>query len=157
MASIFEDCIRYCEGLAKTALEGTDAIVSIGGTTVQQPCEFLVRELPESVTFTDRVTSAMGKASVIGHYRVQFNVACEVWAKRPTLTGASFDVQSWVQSFFRAVAADKTLGGLCIHAEPYFGSAGTALDTNKRYLAAANCGLTIKAELAPAETTNDKE
>lgn len=149
MASVFEDCIRYCEQVAKEALADTDAIVTIGGTTVQQPCEFLVREMPESVTFADRVSSAMNQKAY-GHYRVTFNVAIEAWAKRPTLTAAAFDVQEWVQTFFKRIAADKTLGGLAIHAEPFLKSSGTALDTNKRYLAAIECGVTVKAELAPA-------
>lgn len=151
MGSIYQQCIEYVKGLADEALEGESAVVTIGGTTVQQPAEFLIREVPESVTFSDRVTSHVAMGGARGLYRVEFNVACETWAKRPKLTDASFAVLGWMQALFSRVAADKTLGGLCVHAEPYFESAGSSRDSsNKAYIAAIDFGIHVKAEIDPA-------
>lgn len=151
MGSIYQDCIEYVKGLADKALKGETAIVTIGGTTVQQPAEFLVREVPESVTFSDRSTSCMGRSGARGLYRVEFNVVCETWCKKATLTAASYTVLGWMQALFSHVAADKTLGGLCVHAEPYFESAGSSRDsTNKQYIAAIDFGIHVKADIDPA-------
>lgn len=146
--SVFWDCIQYLGGLAAKALEGQTCYVSVGGSEVQRQDEFLVREMPESVTFSDRVTSAMGQGGARGCYRVEFNVPFDAWARRPSLARASSLVLAWCQSVFAAVAADKTLGGLAVHAEPYFESGGTAHD--KSYLAGVSCGVHIKAEIDPA-------
>ncbi len=148
--SLFWDCIEYIEKKAQAQLEGETCVVSIGGTTVQRQDEFLIRELPESTTFSDRVTSAMGASGARGPYRVEFNVAFEVWCKRATLAAASSTVLEWMERVFSAVANDKTLGGLAVHAEPYVENGGSAIDTNKTYTAAINCGIHVKAELAPA-------
>lgn len=148
--NVYWDCIEYAESLIKQVLKERTCVVSIGGTTVARQDEFLVRELPESVTFSDRVTAAMGNSGASGTYRTEFNVAFEVWCKRATLQAASSTVLEWLQAVFAAVAADKTLGGLAIHAEPYMDNGGTAIDTNKTYTAAFNCGIHVKAEIFPA-------
>lgn len=153
METLFKDCIEYVEGICKEVLADTDAFVSVGGSTVGRACECLVREMPQSVQFSDRSTSAVGMGqSARGCYRVTFNVELNLWAKRPTLTVAAYDVQSWAERVFSAVACDKTLGGLCIHAEPYWQQSGTSIDANKLSIAAIDCGITIKAEINPAKS-----
>ena len=119
----------------------------MGGSGIQRPDEFLVRELVESVTFSDRSTSSMGRSGARGCYRVRFDVACEAWCRRPTLMGSSEAVQRWMHLLFRQVAADKTLR---VHAEPYVGRGGTALDTNKTYTSAFDFGVRVVAEIDPA-------
>lgn len=149
--NLFWQCIEHVKGLSDKALEGEPAYVSVGGSTIQQPAEFLVREVVENVSFSDTVTSTLGGVRASGHYRVEFSVACQAWAQRPSLTDAAELVQSWVLALFRQVAADKTLGGLCVHAEPYVESAGTALDKGtKLYTAAFDFGVRVKAEIEPA-------
>lgn len=149
--NVFSDCIEYVKGLSDKALSGEPVFVSVGGSTSQRPAEFLVREVVQNVSFSDTVTSAMGGMRASGHYRVEFSVACEAWAQKSSLVEASTLVQSWVLALFRQVAADKTLGGLCIHAEPYVESAGTALEKGtKLYTAAFDFGVRVKAEIEPA-------
>lgn len=148
--NVFSACIAHVRALSDKALSGEPVFVSIGGSTVQKPAEFLVREVVRNVSFSDTVTSAMAGARASGHYRVEFSVACEAWAQKPSLTEASALVQSWVLALFRQVAADKTLGGLCIHAEPYVEGAGTALEKGtKLYTAAFDFGVRVKAEIEP--------
>ncbi len=149
--NVFSGAIRYVKGLSDKVLSEEPVFVSIGGSTVQKPSEFLVREVVQNVSFSDTVTSSMSGMRASGHYRVEFSVACQAWAQRSSLVEASELVQSWVLALFRQVAADKTLGGLCIHAEPYVESAGTALDKGtKLYTAAFDFGVRIKAEIEPA-------
>lgn len=151
--SIFEKCIKYTKELVATALNDEEVIaVTIGGTTIERTFEFIVRELPESVTFSDTVTSRMVTTggAVSGHYRCEFNIAFDVWSKRRDLEQASFDILRWIQKVFDAVALDKTLGGLCVHAEPYMDNGGTALDTtNKLFTAGIDCGIHVKADIIP--------
>lgn len=158
-SGVFWDCIQHVRGLADLALAGEpDApFVSVGGASNQRPAEFLVRELVEDVTFSDRSTSAMGRSGARGCYRVEFAVACEAWCRRPTLAASSEAVQRWMQLLFERVAADKTLGGLCVHAEPYVGRGGTALDTNKLYTSAFDFGIRVSAEIDPARDLDTKE
>lgn len=149
--NLFWQCIEHVKSLSDRALADEPVFVSIGGSTVQKPAEFLVREVVENVSFSDTVTSTLGGVRASGHYRVEFSVACQAWAQRPSLTEASELVQSWVLALFRQVAADKTLGGLCVHAEPYVEGAGTALDKGtKLYTAAFDFGVRVKAEVGPA-------
>lgn len=155
--SIFQKCITYTKELAESVLSDEDCTVTIGGTTVGRNFEFLIRELPQSVTFSDSVTNALNASRAQGHYRCEFNIAFETWSKRKTIEQASFEVLKWVQAVFSAVALDKTLGGLVVHAEPYFETSGTALDTtNKLFTAGIDCGIHVKAEIIPAvkENTN---
>lgn len=148
--NIFWQCIQYIEGLAEDALADEPVVVSIGGSTVQKPSEFLVRELVTNVSFSDQVTSTLGASKAKGCYRAEFSVACQAWTKKSRLVEASELVQSWMLKLFKAVAADKTLGGLCIHAEPYVESGGTAFENSKLYIAAFDFGIRIKADIDPA-------
>lgn len=153
--SIFYTCITYTKDLVAQALADEDVTVSVGGTTVGRNFEFLIRELPQSVTVSDAVTNALSAGKARGYYRCEFNIAFETWSKRKTLDKATSDVMRWVQLAFDAIALDKTLGGLVIHAEPYFDTGGTAQDTtNKLYTAAIDCGVHVKAEIIPAVKEN---
>lgn len=148
--NLFWQCIEHVKSLSDKALADEPVYVSIGGSTVQKPAEFLVREVVENVSFSDTVTSTLGGVLASGHYRVEFSVACQAWAQRASLMDASELVQSWMLALFRQIAADKTLGGLCVHAEPYVESAGTALDKGtKLYTAAFDFGVRVKAEIEP--------
>lgn len=148
--SIFAKTISYMYELVSKALEGEDCSVTIGGTGILRPYEFLIRELPQSVTYSDTVTNAISTTGVSGRYRVEFNVAFEVWSKRKSLEQASFEVLRWIQAVTDAVAQDKTLGGLVIHAEPYMDNGGSSVDTNKTYTVGVDCGIHVKAEIIPA-------
>lgn len=150
MQSIFEQCITYIYELVAEALKDEAVVVSIGGTSIMKPAEFIVRELPQSLTFSDTVTNAISTAGVTGRYRVEFNVPFEVWSKHKELEQASFEVLKWLQMAFNAVALNKTLGGLVIHAEPYVDNGGSSLDTNKLYTVGIDCGIHVKAEIIPA-------
>lgn len=152
--NLFSDAIDYVYRMACAFMANENAVVSVGGTGVNRPCEFIVREIAQNPTFTDRVTSAMGMgaAQARGTYRVEFDVACEAWSTKADLLAVSQDVQRWFLLFARAVAADKTLGGLAIHAEPYLTDSGTAKDSDgRRYVADLTFGVKIKAELDPAD------
>lgn len=151
---LFNECIRYVEGVAKSALAdvGQDLRISIGGSTVSLPFEFVVRELPEDVAISDRSTSTtapMG-AGPKGSYRVEFSVACQAWAKQRGVEQAASLVNGWVETFVAAIAADRTLGGLVIHAQPYIGRGGTAYENDRAiYLAAIDFGVRVRAEIDP--------
>lgn len=148
--SIFAKCISYLKDLASEVLKDEECTVTIGGTGIMRPYEFLVRELPQSVTYSDTVTNAISTTGVTGRYRVEFNVVFEVWSKRKELSQASFEVLRWIQAVDNAVAQDKTLGGLVIHAKPYMDNGGSAVDTNKTYTVGIDCGIHVKAEIIPA-------
>jgi hypothetical protein len=149
---LFSACIeRICADVTE-ALKGCDPAptVSVGGSKVQQPFEVLVRETVKSVDFSDDVTSRAVMGTVRGSYRVSFTVDVEMWAKSVKLTDASYATLEWFHRACAAIGADKTLGGLCIHAEPVFSSSGTALTQNK-YMAAIQAGVRVKAEIPFAE------
>ena len=149
--TLFEDSVKHVLGLAKGALAQESVAVSIGGSTVMKPSEFVVRELVQSATFSDRSTSSMGMGGARGSYRVEFDVACEAWCKKASLEAASSAVQRWCLLLVRAVARDKTLGGIAVHAEPYFSDGGTAVDgDNHTYIADITFGIPVKAEVDPA-------
>lgn len=148
--SLFTLCAEHLRDAIAADLAGESCYVSIGGSTVQRADEFLVREMPQAVSISDRSTSAMGASGARGSYRVEFNVAFEVWCRRATIAEASRLVNLWVQRMVSRVAADKTLGGLAIHAQPYVDNGGSAA-VDKTYLAAVNCGVTVKAEVDPAK------
>lgn len=148
---LFENCIEYVEGLAKEALKYERVTVSVGGNPTYVPNEFIVREIVQNPEFSDRVTSVCTLGKAQGAYRVEFNVGLEAWSTKASLPVASADVQRWALLLVKAVAADKTLGGLVIHAEPYVTSSGTAKDVDgRKYIASIDFGIHIKAELDPA-------
>ncbi len=151
---LFSECIKYVEGIAEKALADCNPrpFVSIGGSTTGKPFEFIVRELPESVDIGDRSTATtmgMGVAAR-GCYRVEFSIACQAWAKRKGVEAASATVLEWTERFIAAVAADRTLGGLALHAEPFISQGGTAYENDRAlYLAAVDLGVRVKAEIDP--------
>lgn len=150
--SVYEDAIAYVEKLAKDALKDEDVFVSVGGSASQLRSEFLIRELPESITFDDPTTSRPAMGRYIAPYRIEFNVACEAWCKKASLTDSTSAVMSWMQKFEAAVMGDRTLGGLVVHAQPYAQTGGTARDTAGRlYTAAYDFGVHVKADIAPQE------
>lgn len=153
---LFTDCIRYVEAVAERALASCDPkpFVSIGGSTTGKPFEFIVRELPESVDFGDRSTSTTRPMGARACYRVEFSVACQAWAKRKGVEAASASVLEWLELFCAAIAADRTLGGLALHAEPYVSQGGTAYENDRAlYLAAIDLGVRVKAEIDPLQLT----
>ncbi len=149
---LFSACIERIAADASEALEGCEPapVVSVGGAKVQQPFEVLVRETVKNVDFSDQVTSRPVMGTVRGSYFVSFTVDVEMWAKSVKLTDASYATLDWLHRISAAIGADKTLGGLCVHAEPVFSSSGTALTQNK-YMAAIQAGVRVKAEIPFAE------
>lgn len=153
--AIFDECIKRVERIAEESLSDVDnaPYVSIGGSTVQRPFEFIVREVPENVSITDRATSttAMG-AKPSGCYQIEFSVACQTWAKRKGVEEAAFMVAGWVERFMAAVASDKTLGGIALHAVPYIEQGGSAYENDRAvYLVAYDLGVRVKATLNPRD------
>lgn len=149
---LFSECIKYVEGVAEKALADCDPkpFVSIGGSTTGKPFEFIVRELPESVNIGDRSTATTMGMGARGCYRVEFSIACQAWAKRKGVDKASETVLGWAERFIAAIAADRTLGGLAIHAEPFVSQGGTAYENDRAlYLAAIDLGVRVKAEIDP--------
>ena len=149
---IFNACIDRVLAMCASFMGGTGAHVSIGGSNVLKPREMVVRELPESVTFSDVSTSRLGASGARGCYRVTFNVAVDCWSQSRDLREASATVNQWAHMLSAHVAADKTLGGLCIHAQPYVANGGTSYDTAQRlFTAALRMGVTVNADIDPAK------
>lgn len=149
---LFTDCIRYVEGIAERALAACDPkpLVSIGGSTAGKPFEFIVRELPESVDIGDRSTTTTMGMGARGCYRVEFSIACQAWAKRKDVDAATATVLEWVERFIAAIAADRTLGGLVLHSEPFVSQGGTMYQDGKSTcLAAIDLGVRVKAQIDP--------
>lgn len=154
---LFNECIRYVEGLAKVALKDVeqDLLISIGGSTIGRDFEFVVREMPEDVEISDRSTSTAAPigSRPRGCYQVEFSVACQAWAKQSGVERAASLVNGWVERFVSAIAADRTLGGLVAHADPYIGRGGSAYENNRAvYLAAIDFGVRVKARIDPLPT-----
>lgn len=149
---LFEKCIERVKADVETALADVDPhpYISVGGNKVQQPFEVLVREVIKNVDITDTVTSHPVMGKVAGSYNVSFSVGIEMWAKQTKLADVSYAVLGWFHRICAQIGADKTLNGLCIHAEPYLESSGTALAQSK-YMAAIQAGVRIKAEISFAE------
>ncbi len=149
---VFSECIKYVEEVAEKALADCDPkpFVSIGGSTTGKPFEFIVRELPESVDIGDRSTATTMGMGARGSYRVEFSISCEAWAKRKGVETASATVLEWAERFIAAIAADRTLGGLVLHAEPFISKGGTAYENDRAlYLAAIDLGVRVKAQIDP--------
>lgn len=148
---VFAPCIAYVKGLVDRALEGESKKVfaSIGGSTVDHPNEVYVCENPQGVTFTDVSTSHIGMGqSVQGLYRVEFDVMVQFQAQSTSAEAASSTAMGWFEALGRLVANDKTLGGLCMHAQPYFSSGATACD-GKRWTNVIEGGVHVRADFNP--------
>lgn len=158
---LFSECIKRVEGIAREALSdaGCDLYISVGGSTIGRPFEFIVREVPENVSISDRATStpAMGSRQR-GSYQVEFSVACQTWAKRKDVEDAAFLVNGWAYRFASAVAADRTLGGLALHAEPYIGRGASAYEKDRSiYLVACDLGVRVKASIDPISSISKEQ
>lgn len=148
---LFEDCIEYVEATVMAALDGCDPMphISIGGSTVDHPFEVYVCEEPQSVEISDVSTSHMGMgAAARGLYRVEFSVMIQFQAKGPEAWEASRTALGWFERLACAVANDKTLGGLCLHAQPYLTNGATGSD-GRTWVHVTEGGVRIKADINP--------
>ncbi len=150
---VFAPCIEYVEGLVASALEGADPkpVISIGGTDVDHQFEVYVCETPQSVSFSDVSTSHVMGQSVRGLYVVEFSVMFQMQSQCSLPGGAwlaAKDVLGWFEAVARAVANDKTLGGLCTHAEPYLSQSATA-NAAKTWTHVVEGGVRVRADFNP--------
>lgn len=147
---------EVCDHLLELVKRATDGdgkpLCSIGGSTVQRDRECVVREVPENVSIDTSSTSVMGRTGARGCYRIVFSVGIELWAKTRGLEEASALVTGWFERICSEVAADKTLGGLVVKAEPYYSQGGSAADNNKAlYTVAIDMGVRVKADIVPVK------
>lgn len=155
MGALYPAVASYLRDVASDVLgalpNGPDR-VSVGGSGQTQRSEFVVRELPSSADFSDPVSSrpSMGHGRYYAPLTVEYEVAVEMWSTRASLEDASSDVALWLELFSTAVARDRTLGGLCDHARPFFTSGGTAR-RDAQFIAAIDAGVRLTARLAPLE------
>lgn len=150
---VFTSCIGYVNGLVEKALDGSDPMpfISIGGVGVSHQYEVYVCEDPQSVSFSDVSTSHVMGQAVHGLYVVEFNVMFQLQSQRSGRDGAwlaSKDTLEWFTAIARAVANDKTLGGLCTHAQPYMATGGTAND-GKTWTHVIEGGVRVQADFNP--------
>lgn len=150
---VFAPCIEYVKGLCEKAVEGSDPMptVRVGWPTSEKNFLVYVVEDPQSVEYTDLTTShvtAMGKAQ--GLYRVEFSVGVQMLATRRDAESASRLVLGWYEALVAEVARDKTLGGLCSHARPFFSSGATGV-RDKQVINAIEGGVRIKADFDPTK------
>ena len=157
MSDVFAPAIEYILPLWEKCFDGAgpDFHVSIGGSKVEKPFEALVREAVESVDVSDLSTSAGAITTAMGQraraaYRVEFNVPLEAWCVRQGVWDASKLLLDAFERLCGLVAADRTLGGIALHAQPYYSSIGTAA-RDKQYLAAISCGVRVKADIDPLQ------
>ena len=147
---LFSKCIERVKTDVEGALADIDPrpYISIGGAKTQQPLEVLVREIATDVEVEDIVTNTyMGRSR--GGYALTFAVRIECWAKSADLFKSSTAVQEWFARIFAAIAGDKTLDGLCNHAQPFITTTGTSL-VGTSYMAAIEGGVRIKTEIDPS-------
>lgn len=150
---LLAECIGYVAELLEGAVSDAETVpfLSLGWPTAEHPFLAYVHEDPESVTYSDESTShvAMG-GSVRGLYRVEFSVGVELLASTASPGDSASIVLDWYERLVTAVANDKTLGGLCVHAQPYFSSGATGFATDSRLAVnAVQCGVRVKAEFNP--------
>ena len=148
-AGIFAKCIERVEQDVKAALADMSPkpYISIGGAKTQQPFEVLVREIATDFSIDDVVTNTYMGASR-GGYSITFSVSIEMWAKTASLTNSTSIVQEWAARVMSAIAADKTLGNLCDHAQPFVTAVGTS-PADTKYMAAIEGGVRVKAFIDP--------
>lgn len=91
------------------------------------------------------VATTEGAASM-GHAKVSFELNVFLCAVHRDLMTASNTLLSYIDVVFSSVLADHTLGGHIDNSMPRINTAGTAADTSKRYIAAAD--ITIECSVA---------
>lgn len=149
-ANLFSKCIERVEADVRAALADASPApyISIGGATTQQPFEVVVREIVTEVSIEDVVSNAYMGGQSCGGYSIEFSIAIEMWAKSAKLLSTTSTVQEWAARIMSAIAADKTLGNLADHAQPYISNVGTAPADNK-YMAAIEGGVRVRAAIDP--------
>lgn len=148
---VWSECRDYVLAMCKGFMEGTGAYVSVGGSKTGMPRELLVRDFTESDDATDVSTSRLVASGARGCVRVRFNVAAECWAQSSDRAKAVGDVMEWASRLYSHVAADKTLGGLCVHARPYRSNGTVAVDAQSRlFTAYLPIGVTVDADIDPS-------
>lgn len=150
---LLAECVAYVADLLEGAVSDAETVpfLSRGWPTAEHPFLAYVHEDPESVTYSDESTShvAMG-GSVRGLYRVEFTVGIELLACMASPEDAAATVLDWFERLVSAVADDKTLGGLCVHAQPVYSSGATGFATDSRLAVnSVQCGVRVSAEFNP--------
>lgn len=147
---MFREVIERIESTVKSLFPADGPAVTVGGTGTGRNSEIWIGAMPEAVEFSDRSTSrpTMGRAE--GRYSVRFEVPISMYAKMRGMGESTATVLGWYERVASAIAADKTLGGLCVHAEPFFSTAGTGRDGDRAlYVAAIDGGVRVRAEIDP--------
>ena len=152
MTDLFTYCAQRAEAMLKAATEGSDPAphVSTGGSGITRPFEASVMPMPRNASFEDLVTSRMGSGSAKAFVRVSFRVQCRAWAVMADEEKAAQAVLGWVEGFIRQVAADRTLGGRVVHAEPFMLTGSTGVTSKREHAAQIDFGIQIKADIGPA-------
>ena len=148
--AVIPECIEYVGDMVAGALARFDPCpdVRIGGFTVEKPFCVYVCEEPQSVSFSDVSTSHVMGQQARGLYRVEFDVMFQLQAVRREIWDAALMTLEWFDAVARAVANDKTLGGLAIHAAPYFSQGGTA-KRDRQFVHVSEGGVHVKADFNP--------
>lgn len=148
---VFTPCIKYVAAIADKVATRHDPrpFVSYGWPTSEQPFLIYVVEDPQSVTYTDRTTSHVAmNGNARGLYRVEFDVSIQMLATQSAAGDAAGMVLAWFEDLVGEVARDKTLGGLCVHAQPYFSTGATGVK-KPMMINAIEGGVRIKADFDP--------
>ena len=150
MHDAFTPIINAVADVADKALasEEPHPRIEVGGTAALGPFAVVVFETPEAVSITSQTTSTMALNAPRGLYRLEFTVGAQMWATQKTLSAAGEMVNRWFTEFMRALALDKTLGGTCVNAVPFYGSSGS-VSKDRAMLAAINFGVRVTADFNP--------
>lgn len=118
----------------------------------QKPDVFLgnpVNEPPFYVSVDEIIdTASTDGAASMGHAKVSFELNVFLCAINRDLITASNTLLTYIDAVFASVLADQTLNSNVDNAFPRINSAGTAADSSKRYIAAAN--VVISCEVGSA-------
>ncbi|MBY4796786.1 hypothetical protein K6V98_00175 [Collinsella sp. AGMB00827] len=146
--------IRAVENICKEALQALDQspFTAIGGSSVEQPFMCHIGELPASVSVispSTSVTRTMG-APARSALALKYDVPITMWADRIELVSTSELLVSWWEAIARAIAADRTLGSLVQHAEPYWRDGWTARnDKRGTYIVVVAGGVRVAQDVNP--------
>lgn len=137
--------------LCKAALDGDKYLfIAIGGSSVEQPFMCHIGELPQNVTVSDPASSTVKLGGASGVYELQYDVTVTLWADRVDLVKTSEIVTGWWELIARAVAADRTLGHLVQHAQPYMTGSWSGRNQKRgTYLVAIEGGVRVRQTINP--------
>ena len=97
---------------------------------------------PPFYAAVDEIAEAQASAAAsMGHARIDFTLRVWLCAQHSSLEEASDDLLSYIDVVIASVLADQTLNGTVENAFPEVESAGTAADSSKRYIAAAQLAI----------------